>query len=260
MSLKSFFALRDGLPLLKINLDSQEIISDNKKQFTLLSGFFQAITSFTDSVDKLGEIDEVQMTDQIFSFWRKKYKHSVILFIICSGENTGKPFRKAMLEESSATFLHMYQEELQEKWTGETNQFQAFEQVFRDIVKATSAILDMQSDELEEIPGNKIDSKMGVFNLTTRQFEPNHESIVTMAKLLAKTEGIFAETAGGVTLASAMKLIDSGHIDKEAVTVLSITGNGMKTKEAIIGHTGEPHHIDPNLKSFEEVLKTIENK
>lgn len=81
--------------------------------------------------------------------------------------------------------------------------------------------------------------------------------IIEAIKLLARTEGIFAETAGGVTLASAMKLIESGHIDRDAVTVLSVTGNGLKTKEAIIGHTGEPHHIDPNLKSFEEVLEKI---
>ncbi len=78
--------------------------------------------------------------------------------------------------------------------------------------------------------------------------------IVEAIKLLARTEGIFAETAGGVTLASAMHLIESGHIEKDALTVLSITGNGLKTKEAIIGKTVEPHHIDPNLKSFEEAM------
>lgn len=81
--------------------------------------------------------------------------------------------------------------------------------------------------------------------------------IIEAIKLLARTEGIFAETAGGVTLASAMKLLETGHIDRDEVTVLSITGNGLKTKEAIIGHTGEPYHIDPNLKSFEEVLEKI---
>ena len=81
--------------------------------------------------------------------------------------------------------------------------------------------------------------------------------IIDAIKLLAKTEGIFAETAGGVTLASAIKLIESGNISKDDVTVLCITGNGLKTKEAIEGHTGEPHHIDPNLKSFEEALKNI---
>jgi len=81
--------------------------------------------------------------------------------------------------------------------------------------------------------------------------------IIEAIKLLAKTEGIFAETAGGVTLASAMKLIGSGHIDRDDVTVLCITGNGLKTKEAIIGHTGGPHYINPNLKSFEEVFEKI---
>ncbi len=84
--------------------------------------------------------------------------------------------------------------------------------------------------------------------------------IIEAIKLLARTEGIFAETAGGVTLASAIRLIESGHIDKDAATVLCITGNGLKTKEAIVGHTGEPYHINPNLKSFEEVLEKINSK
>ena len=83
--------------------------------------------------------------------------------------------------------------------------------------------------------------------------------IIEGIKLLAKTEGIFAETAGGVTLASAMKLIQDGRIDKEGTTVLCITGNGLKTKEAIIGHTGEPYHIDPNMKSFEEAMEKIQS-
>ncbi len=83
------------------------------------------------------------------------------------------------------------------------------------------------------------------------------EEIISAIKLMARTEGIFAETAGGVTLASAMKLLETGHIDRDAVTVLCITGNGLKTKEAIVGHTVEPYHIDPNMKSFEETLKKI---
>ncbi len=81
--------------------------------------------------------------------------------------------------------------------------------------------------------------------------------IIDAIKLLAATEGIFAETAGGVTLASAIKLIKSGHIKRDDRTVLCITGNGMKTKEALTGHTGEPHHISANMKSFEEVMAKI---
>jgi threonine synthase len=86
------------------------------------------------------------------------------------------------------------------------------------------------------------------------------KEIIEAIKLLARTEGIFGETAGGVTLASAIRLIESGHINRDAITVLCITGNGLKTKEAVVGHTGEPYHINPNLKSFEEVLEKINSK
>ena len=86
------------------------------------------------------------------------------------------------------------------------------------------------------------------------------DEIVEAIKLLAATEGIFSETAGGVTLASAIKLIESGRIAKDDLTVLSITGNGLKTKEAIVGRTVEPYHIDPNMKSFEQILNKIKNR
>jgi len=83
------------------------------------------------------------------------------------------------------------------------------------------------------------------------------EEIVEAIKLLAKTEGIFAETAGGVTLGSAIKLIKNGHINKDDRVVLCITGNGLKTQEALAGHTIEPYYIEPNLESFENVLEKI---
>lgn len=83
------------------------------------------------------------------------------------------------------------------------------------------------------------------------------EEIIEAMKLLAKTEGIFAETAGGVTLASAIKLIRDGRINKNSSIVLCITGNGLKTQEALIGHTIEPHYIEPNIDAFEEALKKI---
>jgi threonine synthase len=83
------------------------------------------------------------------------------------------------------------------------------------------------------------------------------QEIIDAIKLLARTEGVFAETAGGVTLASAKKLIEAGRIRRDEVTVICITGNGLKTQEALHGHAPEPHHIKPNLASFEEVLETI---
>jgi threonine synthase len=82
--------------------------------------------------------------------------------------------------------------------------------------------------------------------------------IIDAMQLLARTEGIFAETAGGVTLASTIKLINQGKIDKKGSTVICITGNGLKTQEALVGHTAEVHHIKPNLDVFEKELKLIE--
>jgi len=83
------------------------------------------------------------------------------------------------------------------------------------------------------------------------------QEIIDAMKLLARTEGVFAETAGGVTLAAAKKMIESGKIKKDAVTVICITGNGLKTQEALQGHTTSPHYIKPSLAAFEEVLEHI---
>ncbi len=73
-------------------------------------------------------------------------------------------------------------------------------------------------------------------------------------KLLAETEGVFAETAGGVTLGVAKKLIASGKIGREDSAVLCITGNGLKTLDAIDGCVGKPREIKPSLREFESVL------
>ena len=90
------------------------------------------------------------------------------------------------------------------------------------------------------------------------------QEIIDSIKLLASTEGIFTETAGGVTLACAKKLIDQGSIPKDESIVLCITGQGLKTQEAIADHLSRPHVIDPTLSSFEERVdfpgKKMENK
>ena len=71
-------------------------------------------------------------------------------------------------------------------------------------------------------------------------------------QLLAKTEGIFTETAGGVTVAVAKKLIEKGVIPKDESLVIAITGNGLKTQDAIQDSVVSPIEIEPQLKSFEE--------
>ena len=73
-------------------------------------------------------------------------------------------------------------------------------------------------------------------------------------RLLAETEGIFAETAGGVTLGVAKKLIESGKIPREDSAVLCITGNGLKTLDAVDGHVGRTREIKPSLREFEALL------
>jgi threonine synthase len=72
--------------------------------------------------------------------------------------------------------------------------------------------------------------------------------------LLARTEGIFAETAGGVTVAVARKLIEQGKIPANEELVLCITGNGLKTQDAVSGHFEEPVEIKPSLDEFDRLL------
>ena len=79
--------------------------------------------------------------------------------------------------------------------------------------------------------------------------------IIEGIQLLAKTEGVFAETAGGVTVAVLKKLVREGIISRRDVTVAYITGHGLKTQEAVVGTLGEPVRIEPSLMSFEKTFK-----
>jgi threonine synthase len=79
--------------------------------------------------------------------------------------------------------------------------------------------------------------------------------IVEAIKLLAQTEGIFTETAGGVTAGVAQKLIQQGRIRPEETTVVSITGNGLKTTDAIVSEFPVTEAIAPRLEAFEAYLE-----
>ena len=84
---------------------------------------------------------------------------------------------------------------------------------------------------------------------------PNDDEVVAGIRLLAETEGIFAETAGGVTVAAAKRLAEGGRIKPSESLVLCITGHGLKTQEAVNGKCGEPHVIGPHLHEFSSVLE-----
>lgn len=83
------------------------------------------------------------------------------------------------------------------------------------------------------------------------------EDIIEGIKLLAETEGIFAETVGGVVVSALKELVNQGKIEPEEITVLCVTGAGFKTLEAIEGKVKQPIVIEPTLDSFERVMKTI---
>ncbi|MEB3316723.1 MAG: threonine synthase [Cyanobacteriota bacterium] len=76
------------------------------------------------------------------------------------------------------------------------------------------------------------------------------EDIVEGIKLLAETEGVFTETAGGTTVAVLKKLAEQGRVGADEVTVVYITGNGLKTTEAVASAIGQPFTIEPQLASF----------
>ncbi len=79
--------------------------------------------------------------------------------------------------------------------------------------------------------------------------------IIEGIKLLAKTEGIFTETAGGVTIATLKNLVESGEIDRDERVVAYITGNGLKTQDVLIGNLKEPITINPDLDEFNRIVK-----
>lgn len=78
--------------------------------------------------------------------------------------------------------------------------------------------------------------------------------IVEGIRLLARTEGVFAETAGGVTVATTKKLIEAGRIDPDAETVLLITGDGLKTLDAVSGHIGPTATVPSTSAAVREAL------
>jgi threonine synthase len=75
--------------------------------------------------------------------------------------------------------------------------------------------------------------------------------IVEGIRLLARTEGIFAETAGGVTIGVLKKLASTRKIDPEELVVAYITGNGFKTTDAMVGQVASPWRVAPTLTAFE---------
>jgi threonine synthase len=77
------------------------------------------------------------------------------------------------------------------------------------------------------------------------------EQIIDAIHLLAETEGIFAEPAGGTTLAGTIDLIRRGVIGRDESVVVCVTGNGYKTADVIQDRLAAPIHLSRAFKEFE---------
>jgi threonine synthase len=81
------------------------------------------------------------------------------------------------------------------------------------------------------------------------------EEVVEGIRLLARTEGIFTETAGGVTIGNLKKLAEAGVVKPDERVVALITGDGLKTIEAVEGTVAPTMHIPPRLEEFAKRLQ-----
>lgn len=76
------------------------------------------------------------------------------------------------------------------------------------------------------------------------------EEILDAILLLARTEGLFTEPAGGTTVAGLKRLVENGDIDPDERTVVYVTGNGLKAQETILGALKQPESIKPTYSEF----------
>ncbi|MFQ5879179.1 MAG: pyridoxal-phosphate dependent enzyme, partial [Dehalococcoidia bacterium] len=84
------------------------------------------------------------------------------------------------------------------------------------------------------------------------------DEVLAGMALLAQTEGIFAETAGGVVVAGLQRLVAQGRIDADELVVAFITGAGLKTQEAVTDRLAPPLVVQPSVQSFEQAVQERE--
>jgi threonine synthase len=85
--------------------------------------------------------------------------------------------------------------------------------------------------------------------------ESNNKEILDAILLLAKTEGIFTEPAGGVSVAVLKKMVEDGKIDKNDTTICYVTGNGLKATESLMEVLSKPEVIRADLAAVSAVVK-----
>ncbi|MEW6592942.1 MAG: threonine synthase [Candidatus Hadarchaeota archaeon] len=86
---------------------------------------------------------------------------------------------------------------------------------------------------------------------------PSDGKIIEGIRLLARTEGVFTEPAGGTTVAALKQLVEDGEVDRDEQVVLYITGNGLKAQESIAPALPKPFKIEPEIESFKELVSKL---
>jgi threonine synthase len=84
--------------------------------------------------------------------------------------------------------------------------------------------------------------------------DPTDQEIIDAIRLLAETEGIYTEPAGGVSIAALKRLVEDGSISPDESVVCFVTGNGLKTPEAISGQLPKPIFIERDIQSLDSIL------
>ncbi len=105
--------------------------------------------------------------------------------------------------------------------------------------------------------GNPADgyyAKQTILNSSGYAASPTDRDIIEAIHLLARTEGIFTEPAGGTTVAGLKNLVESGHIERDERVVIYVTGNGLKAQDTLLKSLERPKVIKPTLSEFEQLL------
>ncbi len=131
-----------------------------------------------------------------------------------------------------------------------------------------TSMIKLEAEVLKPVKPNTIAKSIAIGNPADGYFaadtvrksggwadDVSDEEVIAGIRLLGRTEGIFTETAGGVTVAVAKKLAEQGRFPADDVVVLAITGNGLKTQEAVAGELGRPTFIQANLASLDTALR-----
>lgn len=86
---------------------------------------------------------------------------------------------------------------------------------------------------------------------------PTSKEVIEAQKLLARTEGVFAEPAGGTVVASLKRRVEKGEVDKSEKVVLLVTGNGLKTPSVLLSSFAPPTPLKPDVKVIENYLRSV---